>query len=179
MTTIVATRIGNHVEFAFDSQVSWGGNKFTSGPKVFTNGIVTFGTSGAVRDGDILEHVLVVPPFKKKDRKNTERWVVRKLIPAILEALDSGRQLETRNSQAKTESHLIIAVNGFLGALATDNSVVLHHEPYVAVGSGSDVALGALYAGATPKQAVEIAAKIDAGTGGKINTLKVKIGETE
>ena len=43
-----------------------------------------------------------------------------------------------------------------------------------AVGSGMDFALGAMLAGATPKQAVEIAAQRDIGTGGTITVLSIR-----
>lgn len=43
-----------------------------------------------------------------------------------------------------------------------------------AIGSGMDLALGAMLAGATPKQAVEIAAERDMATGGLIATLSIR-----
>lgn len=60
-----------------------------------------------------------------------------------------------------------------------DGTVTLHcdggwFEPYgeyFAVGSGSDYALGALAAGATPEQAMQAAMKHDTGTGGQIDRL--------
>ena len=44
-------------------------------------------------------------------------------------------------------------------------------EPFFAVGSGACAALGAMHMGATAKEAVEIAKKIDLYTGGKVKTL--------
>lgn len=43
-----------------------------------------------------------------------------------------------------------------------------------ATGSGMDFAIGAMEAGASPKRAVEIAAKRDVGTGGTITCLALK-----
>lgn len=43
-----------------------------------------------------------------------------------------------------------------------------------AIGSGGKVALGAMLAGAPPDKAVRIAAKIDAYTGGRIRTYKLR-----
>ena len=43
-----------------------------------------------------------------------------------------------------------------------------------AIGSGADHAMGAMMAGATPKEAVAIAKKLDPHTGGKIRTLELK-----
>lgn len=41
----------------------------------------------------------------------------------------------------------------------------------IGIGSGAEFAVGAVMAGATPRQAVKIASKIDSGTGGKITWL--------
>lgn len=46
-------------------------------------------------------------------------------------------------------------------------------SPFIVVGSGTDVAYGALAMGATAKQAVEIAIKWSPGTGGKVEVLKL------
>ena len=43
---------------------------------------------------------------------------------------------------------------------------------YVTLGSGGSAARGAMMAGATPKEAVEIAKKIDSFTGGKVQVFK-------
>lgn len=43
----------------------------------------------------------------------------------------------------------------------------------VAFGSGQDYALGAMLAGKTAKEAVEIACKVDTGSGGRIKSLNI------
>ncbi|MCK5013229.1 MAG: hypothetical protein KAS66_05375 [Candidatus Omnitrophica bacterium] len=43
-----------------------------------------------------------------------------------------------------------------------------------AIGSGGDYAMGAMMAGATPKKAVEIAKKLDPGSGGPVKELILK-----
>lgn len=47
-------------------------------------------------------------------------------------------------------------------------------EDYYAIGSGAQLALGALSMGATPKQAVQVAARWDTGTGTEIQTMTLK-----
>lgn len=44
--------------------------------------------------------------------------------------------------------------------------------PY-ALGSGGDYALGAMHAGASPQQAIEIACRIDTGSGGAIQVIDI------
>lgn len=46
--------------------------------------------------------------------------------------------------------------------------------PPIAIGSGSEYAEGAMLAGATPTEAVRIAAKKEMGTGGKVTTLSLE-----
>ena len=45
---------------------------------------------------------------------------------------------------------------------------------YYAIGSGAQLALGALSMGATPQQAIRIASKWDTSTGTEIQTMKLK-----
>jgi ATP-dependent protease HslVU (ClpYQ) peptidase subunit len=47
-------------------------------------------------------------------------------------------------------------------------------DPFYAIGSGAQVALGAMAAGATPKRAVEIACQFDQATGKGVNVMRVK-----
>jgi ATP-dependent protease HslVU (ClpYQ) peptidase subunit len=44
---------------------------------------------------------------------------------------------------------------------------------FIAIGSGGDLAMGAMGAGATARQAVEIAARFDCFTGGKIDEFRL------
>jgi len=48
------------------------------------------------------------------------------------------------------------------------------NEKYFAVGSGSKVALGAMYMGATAEEAVKAASKIDPFTGGKVHVMSLE-----
>lgn len=48
----------------------------------------------------------------------------------------------------------------------------MNPNPYMAIGSGRDVALGAMHAGARPQEAVEAAIVHDHGTGGDVTVLR-------
>lgn len=47
-------------------------------------------------------------------------------------------------------------------------------DRFMAIGSGAQAAMAAMYMGASPKEAVEIASKVDAYTGGPIQTRTLK-----
>ncbi len=46
-------------------------------------------------------------------------------------------------------------------------------DPFAAIGSGSGIALGAMAAGKTAAEAVEIAARFDSGTGNGVDVLEL------
>lgn len=64
--------------------------------------------------------------------------------------------------------------------LCTDGSVITYDDELVplptpapaAVGSGGAFAMGALYNGASPEEAVRIAKKLDVHSGGRVHTMK-------
>jgi hypothetical protein len=68
-------------------------------------------------------------------------------------------------------------------ALVLEETGLYHFDEYLSrnkvnrewfsVGSGASAALGALYAGATPEQAIEIACKVDPHSGLPLQTLKL------
>lgn len=62
---------------------------------------------------------------------------------------------------------LILRPGGRIEHLGEDGDLIEIEAP-AAVGSGGDIALGAMEFGASPKQAVEIAARRDPFTGGRI-----------
>jgi hypothetical protein len=47
-------------------------------------------------------------------------------------------------------------------------------DPFIAIGTGAKIALGAMAAGASARRAVEIACKYDESTGKGVNSIKVK-----
>lgn len=82
--------------------------------------------------------------------------------------------------QTSVSAFALVVVDGDLFYVSHDDesgiekSQVLLDRPY-SIGSGSDHAYTAMDMGATAYQAVEMAAKRDSGTGGKIRTLTVKV----
>jgi ATP-dependent protease HslVU (ClpYQ) peptidase subunit len=68
---------------------------------------------------------------------------------------------------------MIIRPNGKVYQSASLCQFVEVGKPY-AIGSGGSYAMGAMLAGATAKEAVKIAMKLDVDTGGKIKSMRVK-----
>lgn len=169
MTTIVATESNGDVQFASDSQISYGWRKSPdSVSKVFPNGSVVFGVAGAVRVANILRWSLLPEPPKSRAVEDLERWAVMELAPTLSKALNDALAMRVDSNEADTGSTFIMAVNGRAFLMSADFAVTREGDGRYAVGSGSAYARGALAAGATLVDAVKIAARFDVGTGGKV-----------
>lgn len=68
---------------------------------------------------------------------------------------------------------LLIEKDGGDAALSYNGGPLLHVDPPVAIGTGAEVATGAMLAGKSAKDAVKIAIKKDAASGGKLVELKL------
>lgn len=53
------------------------------------------------------------------------------------------------------------------------------NDEYFAIGSGGPYAMGAMAMGATPEEAVAIAARFDPGTGGEVEVMHLKAGNAK
>lgn len=71
----------------------------------------------------------------------------------------------------KDSTAMLIREGGIIEVHDEDGHSV-HGKDFYAIGSGREIALGALYMGATVKQAVEAAVKFNIYCGGKAVTLK-------
>lgn len=172
MTTIIAQQgPSGTIKFAWDSQTTRGQRHSSGNQKVFQNGPVTFGVSGLVRTSNILRHMKVPARGKEKD---THKWVVTTLVPAIIKELKSVDAGYMENGQVDTEAEIIIAVDGIVGTLDCRLAFTQDDTGVYGVGSGSAFALGAMGVGASPKQAIQVAGFFDLYTNQDVQTLKIK-----
>lgn len=109
-----------------------------------------------------------------RGKEHTHKWIVKILVPAIIKEMKSVDAGFMENGQISSESTVLIAVDGEVGELGGDFSFVQDETGVYGVGSGSAYALGALGAGASPKQAVQIAGFFDLYTNQDVRTLKIK-----
>jgi 20S proteasome alpha/beta subunit len=93
---------------------------------------------------------------------------------AFLEWVRTGRH--GKPPRLNSFEALILSPEG-VHLIATDCRAVKVERGFDAIGSGAQVALGALVAGAGPREAVRIACELDAGSGGKIEVFKLRGGE--
>lgn len=92
---------------------------------------------------------------------------------AIVEWLKDGADDE-QYPKEKDGTVIIVDSHGRISALEAESKTVCRiRDKFVAIGSGSAVALGAMAAGATAYEAVKIASRFDAYTRGPIKAYQI------
>lgn len=168
MTTVVAVETEKGVTFAADSRISWYAKHDGWIDKVVTNGEYTFGAAGALRAIQVLEFAKLPVPPKTDDTRAIDRFVTKELVSSIKDAFKEA------NSDADESSIILGAVSGRAYIFGSDGAWVRNPDGLYAVGSGQSYALGALRAGAKPKEAVAIASYFDGYTNDDVRITKVK-----
>lgn len=167
MTTIVAVERNDKVTFAADSRVSGYQINDNWVSKIAQNGPYTLAAAGYLRAIQILQYAKLPDPPKTEDPAMIDRFVTQEVVPAIKDAF--------KDDSDTKDNTMLLAVSGRVYQVWTDSgSWVRNADGNYSIGSGSDIALGALAAGAKPAEAVAIAARYDSGTGGEVVTMKVK-----
>jgi 20S proteasome alpha/beta subunit len=73
----------------------------------------------------------------------------------------------------KSVSGIVLTLTGRLYMFDTPGVWLAVQQPFVSVGSGASVALGALHTGASPKEAILAASKVDPFTGMGTTVMKI------
>lgn len=187
MTTIAAVEGENWAVVGYDSRVSVidpAGRIYTmpkSSGKLTKNGEYLIATAGDLRVLNILSYVFK-PPVIPRANTNLDKFMVSTFIPALKECLEE-------HSVSKDGEHgalLIVAVRGRVYEIGEQFEWCADTRGMYAIGSGESYALGALYAllpkkptleeaKSCVKQAIEIAAQLDPGTGLPITVITNKI----
>lgn len=134
-----------HGEMAADTQVNFGSSTFPS-KKIFSFGATLAGAAGASIDCSAFM-----------------AWVESGMDPDARPEMDDGDEFQA----------LVLTHEG-LFFFEGDCCPLKIERDYHAIGTGGEAALAALMCNKTPRRAVEIAAKIDSGTGGPVTVLKLE-----
>ncbi len=115
--------------------------KVRSDPKVFRNGDFLIGYTTSFRMGQLLRFNLV-PPACPDDIEPYE-YMVSLFIPAVRKCLKDGGYAR-KDNERESAGEFMVAYKGILFDVESDYQVGTIHDPFCAVGSGAQVALGAL-----------------------------------
>ncbi len=124
--------------------------------KVFRNGGYLFGFTTSFRMGQLIRHSLE-PPEPTGD---LERFMSTTFVDALRTCLKDGGWAR-KDSDREEGGTFLVGVRGRLFTVHEDYQVGEGADPYAAVGSGADIALGALFATAgtrmSPRRRVDVA----------------------
>src|SRR5258706_6693742 len=104
--------------------------------KVFLKGDFIIGFCGSFRMGDLLKHALKLPETQKG--KDDVSFIVNEFVNALKHCLNQADE--------KHEPYILVGYHGKLFNIAGDYQVGRPQPGFDAVGSGADVAIGALHA---------------------------------
>lgn len=111
--------------------------------KIFVNGEMLFGFTSSYRMGNLLAYKLRVP--KRGPAEDIFAWMVTDLVEAIRTCLKEGG-FAKKELEQETGGAFLVGVAGKLFTIWDDYQVSEAVDPWASVGSGSDVAVGAMYA---------------------------------
>lgn len=111
--------------------------------KVFHNGPMIFGFTTSFRMGQLLEHKLKIP--KQTEKQSDYCYLCTTFIDAVVECLTESQFAEVDNNVAKGGTFLL-GYRGRLYRIDADFQVGESVNGYDAIGSGENLALGALSA---------------------------------
>lgn len=148
MTCIVALTDANQTAYvAADSARTTDGGMSTirAGRKLFTNGAYLIGVAGSIRIEELIHHVLIPPPPPPYP---TESFMVRAFVPQLRTCLHENQATLPRreNWTELVDACFLVAVNGLVFEIAADLQVVQLDCGIYGIGSGGQLAIGALYA---------------------------------
>lgn len=176
MTTIIGVQYDGYTELVADSLVSDDSGRTWIHPdmtKINRRGSFLIAGSGEVGPCDIAQHIWTPPKPTEQDKKDVYHFMITKAMPSLRECLKANGynfdEADDKNTSSRFQ--FIMSVNGELFDIGDDLSVMRSADGFYGVGSGADFALGALHAGAEPTEAVEIACKVSAFSGGPIQQV--------
>lgn len=108
--------------------------------KVFTVGPYVMGFTSSFRMGQLLHYSLKAP----EPKGNLDKFMVTTFVDAVRECMSTGGYL-TKTNGSEEGGTFLVGVKGRLFCVESDFQVGRSHDGYMAVGCGSDIALGSLW----------------------------------
>ena len=111
-------------------------------PKVFRVGAFLIGFCGSFRMGQLLRFKLTPPPHRRTIA--TDRYLGTLFLDTVRQTLAEGGYARKQNN-VETGGNFLVGYRGRLFEIEGDFQVGESAYPYSAIGSGADVALGAMF----------------------------------
>lgn len=126
--------------------------------KVWKKFDMIFGISGSYRIGQLVQYSLEIP--EHDDSKNDMAYFLEDFIPSFIKCLKEN-EITLDEGELK-EFNMLIGYKGNIYRLESDFNIGINKECYDVIGSGEDIATGALFILAKdkklkPKQKIKLA----------------------
>lgn len=165
MTTIIGIEYPDHSLIVADSRViDDAGRVYTHKvmKKIARRGAILIAGAGEVAPCDIAQNIWNPPTFTANAKKDPYHFMITKVMPSLRKCLvENGYNFDEEKKDGM-RFQFLMACGGQLFDIDEDLSVMKNEDNIYAIGSGGAFALGALYAGADPMEAMEIASKVSA-----------------
>ena len=166
MTTILAVQYPNKAVIGADSQTTGATGRLASHSqmtKISLRGEYIIAGSGECAPCDIAQHIWNPPMPTGKDWNHLYHFMISKVVPSLKTCFKEN-EYKWDYDDDESRFGFLILIGGEIFEIADDFSVSMDGKGYYGVGSGSDIAIGALSAGATMREALKIASENDAYT---------------
>lgn len=170
MSVIAVRKYKEKIVLAGDLQTSWGDSKLVDAKnQMFLDPSKLWKHNGLVVGGAGYVSVSTMFRIFTKTRKPTT-CSVEGILEFLVEFVEWAKKKDTN---FKLENHFIIIYEGKI--FQTIEYEVREVPEYNAVGSGMFLALGAMYKGADPEEAVEVAKQFDLFCSGSTDVITVPL----
>jgi ATP-dependent protease HslVU (ClpYQ) peptidase subunit len=182
MTCIIGLENGGVVWMGGDSAGTAGNmhQRVRRDKKVFVRGEFLFGFCGSFRMGQLLKHKLVLP--EKQQGGNDVSYMVNEFVTSVRNCLEEENK--NLSDEDKLTPYFLVGYRGKLYNIQPDYQVAQAEDGFEAVGSGADIAIGAMHASKSVKnckkritQALEASARNNAAVRPPYTILSLKNGD--
>lgn len=149
-------------------------------PKVFIKDEMIFGFAGSFRMGNILHYKFQIP--KRPRKMSANDYMNSVFIDEIRLCLTKHGLTKIENNVESIEGCFLVGYRGVIYCVESDLQVGIHEDDYIAIGSGADLASGALFAteksedcGGRVITALKAAAKFNSGVKPPFKILELQV----
>lgn len=144
MTCVVGLKTEQGIYIGGDSAVSTGDNlvQIMADPKVWSKGQFIFGYAGTLRAGQIIKYNLKIPPVNNRE---PIEYMVTAFVDSMRKTLKKAGAAKEEHKEEEHPNQFLVGFRGHLYELDESYGVCEVADEFVAIGSGTEYALGSLH----------------------------------
>ena len=174
MTTVIAIQYEDSVEMIADSQINSAGQPYFHSDmvKIVERGKYLIGVAGRVVALQAIQNSWNPPTLSASHKSSVYNFIITKVVPSLKSFIDDSKIFSDKEKEDGDLFSILLAIKGEVFEIDQDYAVARRESGVYAIGTGADYALGALMAGASPLDAIDIASMLDVNTHSPFITLR-------